>query len=190
MHIFKEYISKIDNDELRAVFEKNQDLILFMIEAFTGIERRDMSPYAIHPMEVAKIVYEETQSESLFRVAIMHDILEDTDYKSDDLLKYLSPYEIEVVETLSKTSTVDRELYYEKIKNDWGASAVKVADRIHNLRSSWLLGHEKDARKFRSWYHRTTHRDMSEIKTDPVLDKKLQIELRKIKEEMSREYIK
>jgi (p)ppGpp synthase/HD superfamily hydrolase len=67
-------------------------------------------------------------------VAILHDILEDTDCTASDLLKNGIPADI-VSDVILLTHNRDepREIYYERLKKSKRALAVKIADIAHNL---------------------------------------------------------
>lgn len=76
--------------------------------------------------------------------AILHDLLEDTDYPREDLVQQFGEYTVSIVDKLNNKTTPDKELYFKNISEDKYAQAVKAADRICNINA---LGELHDAAK-------------------------------------------
>lgn len=86
-------------------------------------------PYILHPIHVA----EQMNDEITTCIALMHDVLEDTDYKREDLEAEGFPEEIIVgVETLTKPDDISYEDYIKNVKKNPYATKVKLADIEHN----------------------------------------------------------
>ena len=86
-------------------------------------------PYVLHPVHVAESMDDELST----TVALLHDIVEDTDMTFEELLKEGFP--LEVVETLKYLTHEDNVDYYEYIKNistNAVATKVKLSDLKHN----------------------------------------------------------
>lgn len=62
------------------------DAVIFAIKAHSGVERKGKGfPYAVHPLEAAAIVATITPDQELLSAAVLHDVIEDTDYTADDV---------------------------------------------------------------------------------------------------------
>ena len=86
-------------------------------------------PYVFHPFHVA----EQMQDENSTIVALLHDIIEDTQFSADDLRKHGFGEEvIEAVLLLTHEPDGSYEEYLGRIKNNELAKAVKLADIAHN----------------------------------------------------------
>ena len=86
-------------------------------------------PYVFHPFHLA----EQMEDEKTTIVALLHDIIEDTDYKFDDLIKL--GFDEDVIEALilmTHDNDVPYMEYVAKIKDNPVAKAVKLADLQHN----------------------------------------------------------
>ncbi len=86
-------------------------------------------PYVFHPFHLA----EQMEDESTTVVALLHDVVEDTDYTLDDLKKMgFSDEVIEAVSLMTHDESVPYMDYVKKIKKNSIAKAVKLADLRHN----------------------------------------------------------
>ena len=95
-------------------------------------ERVDKSgaPYINHPLTVAKSV----QNEDEKCVALLHDVLEDSDFTAQDLRDAKIPEQIiEAVETLTHEDGVSYEDYISNIRQNELARKVKISDLTHNI---------------------------------------------------------
>ncbi|MCW6665483.1 GTP pyrophosphokinase [Aerococcaceae bacterium NML191219] len=85
--------------------------------------------YIEHPIYVSSLV----DSPEAKAVALLHDVLEDSDFTAEDLLVAGLPREIvEAVEILTKQSGESYDEYLSKIKRNDLARVVKIADLTHN----------------------------------------------------------
>lgn len=86
-------------------------------------------PYVFHPFHLA----EQMQTEETTVVALLHDVMEDTEYTADDLAKMGFDGEIlKALLLLTHEDSVDYMDYVAKIKTNPIARAVKLADLNHN----------------------------------------------------------
>ena len=87
------------------------------------------SPYVFHPFHLA----EQMTDEDSTVVALLHDVVEDTDYTFDDLLTLgFSERVVEALRLLTHDSSVSYMDYIAALKQHPIARAVKLADLIHN----------------------------------------------------------
>ncbi len=122
-------------------------------------KRKDGTPFVTHPLCVAQIVAEELHldTESIV-AAILHDVIEDTDVKYDDVARIFSPTVAELVEGVSKLTRVHytskEEEQMENLRKMLMAMAkdirvilIKIADRTHNMRTMEYQSPEKQRQK-------------------------------------------
>lgn len=136
------------NEKELAIVQKAFD---FANQAHKGVRRRSGEPYILHPIEVAKIVvsniglgYKSIVS------ALLHDVVEDTEYTVDDIKSLFGEKISSLVDGLTKIKTVlDKEdkakiksLQAENFKrilltlnDDVRVVLIKLADRLHNCRT-------------------------------------------------------
>lgn len=91
-------------------------------------------PYIYHPIHVA----EQMEKEEECIVALLHDVVEDTDVTFEQLETEFSKKIIDVLKLLTKKKDVDYYEYIIKIKENVIAKKVKIADIEHNLDRSRL----------------------------------------------------
>ena len=124
-------------------------------------KRKDGSPFVTHPIAVAQIVAEELHldSESII-AALLHDCIEDTDATYDDIAKRFSPTVADLVEGVSKLTRVHytskEEEQMENLRKMFMAMSkdirvvlIKIADRLHNMRTMQYQTPEKQLKKCR-----------------------------------------
>ena len=130
-----------------ANFELIRSAYEFAAAAHEGQKRKDGSPFVSHPLAVAQIVAEELRldSESIV-AAILHDTIEDTGTTHEEVSKMFSPTVADLVEGVSKLTRVQfTSKAQEQMENlrkmllamskDIRVILVKVADRLHNMRT-------------------------------------------------------
>ena len=123
-------------------------------------KRKDGSPYIIHPLAVAEIVAEMGLDTDAVLGAILHDCIEDTDASHDDIAKLFSPTVAELVEGVTKLTRTDFTSQEEKqmenlrkmfmaMSKDIRVVLIKIADRLHNMRTMQYQSPEKQVKKCR-----------------------------------------
>lgn len=104
-------------------------------------KRQHGTPYWMHPEAVSKIIENELPviDTEMTVIALLHDILEDTNVEKDELEYRFGKGIADNVEILSKNFSPNAETYFEKIKNSSDKiKIIKIVDRIHNLREIHL----------------------------------------------------
>lgn len=115
-------------------------------EAHKGVKRKSGEPYIFHPIEVARIVsYEIGLGAKAIACALMHDVVEDTDYTIDDIERIFGPKIASIIDGLTKISEVfdtNASLQAENFRkmlltltDDIRVILIKLADRLHNMRT-------------------------------------------------------
>jgi len=119
----------------------------FAKEAHKGIRRRSGEPYILHPIAVAKIASQEIGLGSTsICAALLHDVVEDTDYTVEDIERHFGPKIAQLVSGLTKISggifgdraSAQAENFRKLLltmSDDIRVVLIKMADRLHNMRT-------------------------------------------------------
>lgn len=119
----------------------------FAKKAHGGIRRRSGEPYILHPIAVAKIASQEIGLGSTsICAALLHDVVEDTDYTVEDIEQQFGPKIAELVKGLTKISggifgdkaSMQAENFRKLLltmSEDIRVVLIKIADRLHNMRT-------------------------------------------------------
>ena len=123
-------------------------------------KRKDGSPYIIHPLAVAEIVAEMGLDTDAVLGAILHDCIEDTDASHDDICNLFGEPVAELVEGVTKltranfSSSEERQMenlrkMFMAMSKDIRVVLIKIADRLHNMRTMQYQTPEKQISKCR-----------------------------------------
>ena len=115
-------------------------------EAHKGVRRRSGEPYLLHPIAVAKIVVDEIGlGVKSVVAALLHDVVEDTEYTVEDMERIFGKKIASMVDGLTKMSgvfnadTSEQAEYFRKVlltlSDDVRVILIKIADRLHNMRT-------------------------------------------------------
>ena len=115
-------------------------------EAHQGVRRRSGEPYLLHPIAVAKIVIEEIGlGVKSVIAALLHDVVEDTEYTLEDISRIFGAKIASMVDGLTKMAgvykndTTEQAEYFRKVlltlSDDVRVIIIKIADRLHNMRT-------------------------------------------------------
>ena len=146
-----------DATELEVV----QKAFDFANEAHKGVRRRSGEPYILHPIAVAKIVVSNIGlGYKSIAAALLHDVVEDTNYTVDDLRSLFGDKVATLVDGLTKIKTVldnedkaeQKSMQAENFKrilltlnDDVRVVLIKLADRLHNCRTiEFMPEHKRD----------------------------------------------
>jgi len=152
------YLSPKDLQKIRQAYQ-------FAEQAHGAQKRLSGDPYMMHPEAVAIILADLKQDADTLCAALLHDVIEDTDITEAELKETFGEKILFLVRgvtkltelKISKTQTVPREeIHAENIRKMFLAMAkdirivfIKLADRLHNMRTLDALNHEKRLRKSR-----------------------------------------
>ena len=131
------------NDEDRNLIKR---AFFLAKEAHQGVRRRSGEPYLLHPIAVAKIAVEEIGlGVKSVVAALLHDVVEDTEYTVEDMERIFGPKIASMVDGLTKMSgvfnadTSEQAEYFRKVlltlSDDVRVILIKIADRLHNMRT-------------------------------------------------------
>ncbi len=120
--------------------ELTKKAMSFAYKAHEGQVDKGGVPYIFHPFHVA----EQMHTEAEVCVALLHDVIEDTDYTEEDIRKLGFDAEIvDAVVAITKLPGEDYMDYIRRLKQNALARAVKEADIVHNSDVTRLPGDDK-----------------------------------------------
>lgn len=130
-------------------------------EAHKGQKRKSGEPYIIHPLCVAIILAELEMDKETIAAGILHDVVEDTVMTSEEIAEEFSPEIALLVDGVTKLTKLNfsqdkLELQAENLRKMFLAMAkdirviiIKLADRLHNLRTMQYQSPQKQIEKCR-----------------------------------------
>jgi len=145
--------SYLPSEQVRAVYSA----YLFGAEAHEGQHRMSGEPYIYHPMEVARILAEMHMDYQSIVAAVLHDVIEDTATAKDQVAREFGPEVAELVDGVSKLTQIRFESRAEAqaenfrkmllaMVRDIRVILIKLADRLHNMRTLGAMPAEKRRR--------------------------------------------
>ena len=144
---FDELLAGYLNSNHRKKVEIIERAFQFAKEAHKGVRRRSGEPYIMHPIAVARIASREIGLGSTsICAALLHDVVEDTDYTVDDIEQHFGSKIAQLVDGLTKLSggifgdraSVQAENFRKLLltmSEDIRVVLIKMADRLHNMRT-------------------------------------------------------
>jgi GTP diphosphokinase / guanosine-3',5'-bis(diphosphate) 3'-diphosphatase len=147
------YNPEVDKDLLRHAFEVSE-------RAHEGQTRRSGEEFIHHPLGVARICAELRLDEQTIAAALLHDVVEDTGSELDEIRTEFGSDIAQLVEGVTKLTRIsfqsreqaEAENYRKMIvamAQDVRVILIKLADRLHNMRTIEYLGKQKQAQKAR-----------------------------------------
>ena len=144
---YQEMLSGYLQSNHRKKMEIIERAFKFAREAHKGVRRRSGEPYILHPIAVARIVSQEIGLGSTsICAALLHDVVEDTDYTVEDIESQFGKKIAQIVDGLTKISggifgdraSAQAENFRKLLltmNNDIRVILIKMADRLHNMRT-------------------------------------------------------
>lgn len=148
---------------IKKNFNKNQSKVIFSafdfaLEAHHNQLRNTGEPYIIHPIAVCEILIEYGMDHTTIAAALLHDILEDTDITEEELSQKFGKEIATLVNGVSRVKTLKYKSYDEEnadnlrkmffaMSKDIRVVLIKLADRLHNMRTLEFVPREKQMRK-------------------------------------------
>ncbi len=134
------------------------DAVEYAKKMHDGQTRMSGEPYYTHPLEVAGILAEMRMDPATIKTAILHDTLEDTPATYEDLAKKFSPEVADLVNGVSKLTKIESQTAKGKqaenfrklvlaMSEDIRVLLVKLADRLHNMRTLHHFDDRPDKRR-------------------------------------------
>lgn len=139
------------DEEHNKLIRKAFDIAL---DAHKDQRRKSGEPYIYHPIAVAKIVGQEIGlGATSIACALLHDVIEDSEYTYDDIKKIFGEKIADIVNGLTKISIMNHQNIsiqsenYRKLlltlSEDFRVILIKIADRLHNMRTLESMAPDK-----------------------------------------------
>ncbi|MGH7629686.1 MAG: RelA/SpoT family protein [Gemmatimonadales bacterium] len=167
--------------EFRAVLERHADrldlelidrALKYSASAHRGQKRMSGEDFVSHSIAVALILAEQLLDSTSISAALLHDVVEDSDVRAEDIAREFGPEVAGIVDGLTKISTLTfRSTAEEQVENyrklllsiarDARVIIIKLADRLHNMRTLEHLSldrRQRIAQETREIYAPLAHR--------------------------------
>ena len=160
--MIQEAYQRLIDTYLASPHRKKVDIIekafKFACQAHAGVRRLSGEPYIMHPLSVAQIVCGEIGLGSTsICSALLHDVVEDTDYTVEDIQNIFGPKIAQIVDGVTKISggifgnqaSAQAETFKKLLltmSNDIRVILIKISDRLHNMRT---LGSQLPAKQYK-----------------------------------------
>ena len=145
--------SYLSPEQIREVYRA----YLFGAEAHSGQKRMSGEPYIYHPIAVARILSGLKMDYKCLMAAILHDVIEDTGTAKELLIELFDEEIAELVDGVSKLTNLDFKTHAEMqaanvrkmllaMTRDIRVILIKLADRLHNMRTLGVMRPDKARR--------------------------------------------
>ncbi len=156
-YLISNFLSDLESylpaDQIREVYRA----YLFGAEAHSGQKRMSGEPYIYHPIAVARILSEMHMDYKCLMAAILHDVIEDTATGKEQLIELFDEEIAELVDGVSKLTNLDFKSHAEMqaanvrkmllaMTRDIRVILIKLADRLHNMRTLGVMRPDKARR--------------------------------------------
>jgi GTP diphosphokinase / guanosine-3',5'-bis(diphosphate) 3'-diphosphatase len=157
LNIMREYLPDVDLDIVVRAYN-------FAAEAHAEARRKSGEPYLQHPLSTAIILARMQLDPECIAAALMHDVPEDTTVTIEEVKEQFGPDIAHMVDGVTKLSKIkwaspeeqvrrEKEQQAENLRKMFLAMAedvrvvlIKLADRLHNMRTLWALSRDKQIR--------------------------------------------
>ncbi len=140
------FINKVQENYNDSHAEKIIKAYHFAKTAHAGQKRQSGEEYFIHPNAVAEILIDLGLDCDTVVAALLHDVIEDTDYTADDISQMFGPVVLSLVQGVTKLGKLNFKSKLEEqaenlrrmfmaMSNDIRVIIIKLADRLHNMRT-------------------------------------------------------
>jgi guanosine-3',5'-bis(diphosphate) 3'-pyrophosphohydrolase len=154
---FEDIQEKVKEHHPEADLEILRKAYIFSAVEHKGQVRASGEPYLVHPLEVANVLAEMRMDPICVAVGLLHDVLEDTLTTPDRIQEYFGSDVLHIVEGVTKISKIpyatteerQAETYRKMLLamvDDIRVILVKLADRLHNMRTLKHLPEDRRAR--------------------------------------------
>src|SRR4051812_8198191 len=154
---FETIIDKVTKYRPDADVDLLRRAYLFSAKEHRGQVRKSGEPYLVHPLEVANILADLQLDVTCVTTGLLHDIVEDTEVSIETISEYFGKEVAHLVDGLTKISKIGNlsktEQQAQNIRkmllamvDDIRVVLVKLADRLHNMRTLEFLPREKQVR--------------------------------------------
>ena len=152
LHLSSQYLGNEDLDTLKRAFE-------FACKAHKGQKRKSGEPFVIHPVEVAIILADLHMDVETLCAALLHDTVEDSSTTKDEVAEEFGQSIADLVDGVTKITKIEVESLSDEqaetfrkmliaMNKDIRVIVIKLADRLHNMRTLSAL--KEDRRIFKA----------------------------------------
>ena len=145
--------SYLPPEQVREVYRA----FVYGAEAHEGQKRLSGEPYIYHPLAVARILAEMRMDYKCLMAALLHDVIEDTGIPKDEVIRTFDAEVADLVDGVSKLTQIDFKSQAEAqaanfrkmmlaMTRDIRVILIKLADRLHNMRTIGSMRREKARR--------------------------------------------
>lgn len=156
--MLEELISKIKANSDSVDIEMVKKAYDLAFNAHKDQKRESGEPYIIHPISVAIILAEMGMDTNTIVAGLLHDVIEDTDYTYDDIATFFNKEVANLVDGVTKLGKINYKTKEEQqadnvrkmllaMAKDIRVIIIKLADRLHNLRTLKYMVPEKQKEK-------------------------------------------
>lgn len=151
---WKSLEAKIRSGNIAMDMGRVRDAYEYAVKLHEGQKRRDGSPYVTHCVATAEIIAEQGLDEDSIVAALLHDVIEDTPATYDDVKRQFGSTVADIVEGVTKLTRVQYTSHEEEqaenlrkmliaMAKDIRVILIKIADRLHNMRTMDYQSKEK-----------------------------------------------
>ena len=151
---WKSLEAKIRSGNITMDMGRVRDAYEYAVKLHEGQKRRDGSPYVTHCVATAEIIAEQGLDEDSIVAALLHDVIEDTPATYDDVKRQFGSTVADIVEGVTKLTRVQYTSHEEEqaenlrkmliaMAKDIRVILIKIADRLHNMRTMDYQSKEK-----------------------------------------------
>lgn len=147
------------------------------------VRKEGNTPYIVHPVMVALDLKTRGFSDEIVAAALVHDVLEDTDFSEEQLESELGSSVMEIVRAVTNDDSLSWEQkklhYIETVRSgSEGAKAVATADKVHNAKSllaahkqqgEALWSHFKAGKEMKIWFEKAMLEMLKETWENPLV---------------------
>jgi guanosine-3',5'-bis(diphosphate) 3'-pyrophosphohydrolase len=152
---FEDMLEKLQSYQPDADLDYLRRAYIFSAKVHQGTSRLSGEPYLVHPIEVAGILTDLKMDYVTVACGLLHDTVEDTDTTVEEIAEYFGDEAASVVDGLTKIARIEFKTREEQqaenfrkmilaMSKDIRVILIKVADRLHNMRT---LEHLKPERR-------------------------------------------
>ncbi|HEX8474792.1 MAG TPA: bifunctional (p)ppGpp synthetase/guanosine-3',5'-bis(diphosphate) 3'-pyrophosphohydrolase [Pyrinomonadaceae bacterium] len=153
----EDIVEKVRSHHPQADLDVLRRAYLFSAREHKGQTRASGEPYLVHPLEVANILAEMRLDETSVATGLLHDVVEDTLVESETIREYFGEEIAHLVDGLTKIAQISHQSKEDQqaenvrkmllaMVDDVRVVLVKLADRLHNMRTLQFLKPEKRRR--------------------------------------------